>query len=117
MNIVYIYTRTGTSPIIQIFDSINMSITSKLSDIGSAEFDIPVVKKDGSIHEALGDISFLAKMNRVKIGMLRDGTETIVFDGFITNVEDSALSTHVICADRMILLEQRMLLADTPYNT
>ena len=117
MNIVYIYTRTGTSPIMQIFDTLNISITSKLSEIGRAEFDIPVVKKDGSIHEALQDISILQKMNRVKIGFLREWVETIVFDGYITNINDSALSTHVICSDRMMLLEQRMLLADTPYNT
>lgn len=117
-SILYIYDKTWTSIIAQVFDSINLSIILKLSDIWSAEFDIPVVKKDWSIHEALQDISILKKKNRIKIWFFRDGIETIVFDGIIANITDSALATHVICEDRLhILKEDRKIIEDLSYTS
>lgn len=40
--IIYIYTRTGTTPILQIFDALELSISEKISEISTATFKIPL---------------------------------------------------------------------------
>lgn len=117
MNIIYLYNNTSPDPILQIFDALNLSMSIKLSDIGTAEFDVSVVKKDGSIHEALMDVSYLKKGNPVKIGAFKDWVETIVFEWFISNVSHKALATHIICSDKLLIFEDRRILADVSYNT
>lgn len=116
MNTVYIYDKTGEYQFLQFFDAENLSINLKLSDVGYAEFNIPVITKKGGIHDALSDIAYLAKMNRVKIWRFNDWVENIIFEGYIANVKDETLSTHVICATSMIRFEERMLLADLTIN-
>lgn len=68
-SIIYIYTRTGTSPVMQVFDAMNLSLSSKTNEISTASFDIPLYQRNGSIHPSLVSIATLAKMNRVKIAM------------------------------------------------
>lgn len=112
-SVVYIYTRTGTTPIYQLFDPIGLSINRKISEVSTAEFDITVFDDNGEISDILTDPTYIAEKNRIKIGLIHEGVETIEFDGYITNLSDSPLSTHVICSDALYILGERMVLVDT----
>jgi len=115
-SIIYIYTRTGTNPIMQIFDGMNLSLSSKTNEISTASFDIPLYRPDGSIHPSLKDITYLAKMNRVKIAMNISGVESVQFDGYISSVSDGPTSTKVILSDYLGILESRIITTDVTFS-
>ena len=112
-SVVYIYTRTGTTPIYQLFDPMNLSISRKLSEISTAQFDITVFDEVGKLSWVLVDPTYIVEKNRIKIGVIHNGIETIEFDGYITSISDTPMSTHIICSDLLHLLDERMILIDT----
>lgn len=110
--IIYIYTRTGTTPILQIFDALELSISEKISDISTATFKIPLYTSEWKIHEALTNISYLHKKNKIKIAFLDKNGEKEVFSGVISGITDTEIHTEVRCSDDVLELSERIIHED-----
>ena len=116
-SVIYIYSRNGLSPILQVFDAMNLSMSAKINEVWTASFDIPLYQPNGNIHDALLDTAYLEKMNRVKISLISENIETIQFEGYISGITESATSTHVIVSDYIGVLESRIILSDMNFNS
>lgn len=115
--IIYIYTKDGVDPILQIFDAVHLSMSAKTNEVSSASFSIPVWKNDGTVHPALQNDAFLMKWNRVVISTLDGNTEKVQYEGHISGVRDGTTSTMITVSDRLGMIEKRMILEDKIYTT
>jgi hypothetical protein len=102
--------------VMQVFDAMNLSLSSKTNEISTASFDIPLYQRNGSIHPSLVNIATLAKMNRVKIAMNISWVESTQFDGYISSISDGPTSTKVTLSDYLGVLESRIITADITFT-
>lgn len=115
-HIIYIYSREWTTPILQIFDALNIGMSVRASDISTATFTVPLYTAQGTIHTALSDIRYLAKRNRVIITKFSNNEEIVQYEGYISGTEDIETSCQVTCSDMVALLEARSIPQDLTYT-
>lgn len=114
--IIYIYGKSEVTPILQIFDATNLTLSARTNEPSVATFKIPLYTPSGEIHEALKNEVYLKKKNKIIIAFLTETGENIQFSGYISGVNDTELATEVTATDTLGECDERIIFTDSEYG-
>ncbi len=113
---IIIYSKNGTTPLIQVFDASDVVINLKTNEPSSSTFSIPLWDSKGDIHQCLKQEAYLLEWNRVQVTAQDDGVETVEFEGYIDDVDVTSRNTTITLVSYLWKLEERLVHANQSFS-